>query len=282
MAAPKLHIFPSNNFVDLTIYHFGYHDCPPLHAFGPTTRSHFLFHYAHSGKGVFNSRDEKMQSTLFDVDAGQGFMIWPGQVASYTADEKDPWSCSWVEFDGLRAKEIVLEAGLIAKTPIYKGIGGEEQAKMESALSFIAHSPHAAPLELIGQCYLFLSSLIASSLSRRKTARNSLQDFYVREAILYIENHFREDIRIEDIAASCNLHRNHLGKIFKDSMGTSLRDFLIKYRVNKACELLKESNHTIGEIAEMTGFSNLFNFSRTFKVLMGIPPRQWKDKNKLR
>ena len=282
MAAPNLYIFPNNYFVDLTIYHYGYHDCLPLHTFGPSTRSHFLFHYVHSGKGIFNSKDESMQTTSYHVEAGQGFMIWPNQASSYSADEKDPWACSWVEFDGLRAKEIVTESGLTMDNPIYKGTGGEDQAKMENAISYIAHNPQSSPLELIGQCYLFLSGLVASSLFRKKTASSSLQDFYVREALLYIEKHFQEDIRVEDIAASCNLHRNHLGKIFKDAMGISLRDFIIQYRVKKACELLKTTNHTISEIADMSGYSNMFNFSRVFKTTMGMPPRQWKDENKLR
>ena len=281
MAAPNLHVFPNNCFMDLTIYQFGHQNCPPLHTFGPAIRNHFLFHYVLSGKGVFYGENENKQATRFEILPGQGFMIWPKQITSYNADIKEPWVYMWVEFDGLKANEIVSESGLTPNNPIYMGKGDMEQSKMENALKYIAHNPKAPTFELIGHCYLFLNSLAASSLCRKKIARSSLQDFYVREAVLFIENHFREDMHIEDIAASCNIDRSHLGKIFKNAMGMGLKDFLIHYRVNKACELLKGTNHTISEIANMTGYSNLFNFSRAFKTVMGIAPRQWRDKNKL-
>jgi len=209
-------------------------------------------------------------------------MIWPKRVASYSADGKDPWRYYWVEFDGLKARELVMESGLDINQPVYIAKETEEQKKMEDALRYMAYNGEASPFELIGYCYLFLSSFVASSAYRKKTAHSSLQNFYVQEIISYIENHYHEDIRVEDLAAICHLDRSHVGKIFKGLMGTNIRDFLIRYRIRKACELMKNSSHTIGEISVMVGYPNMFSFSRTFKTMMGQPPRKWRDENKLR
>ena len=282
MPAPKMYIFPSNNFVDLTIYQFGHQDCPPFHTNGPSIFNHFLFHYVHKGKGIFHAEDEQNRTIRYEIEAGQGFMIFPKQVTSYAADEKQPWSYSWVEFDGLKAREIVMESGLTESNPVYKGKNDKAQQKMVEALTYIAHSPTASPFEMIGYCYLFLSNLAASCVFHKKVARSSLQDFYINLVLIYIESHYQDNIRVEDIAASCNLDRSHIGKIFKSSLGISLRDYLIRYRINKACELMKSSNHSIGEIGGMVGYPNMFNFSRAFKAVMGISPRRWRDENMLR
>ena len=281
MSAPNMYIFPSNSFIDLTIYQFGHQDCPPFHTFGPAIRNHFLFHYVHSGKGTLRV-DCEGKTTVYEIKKDEGFLIWPKQVTSYAADEMQPWSYSWVEFGGLKAKEILLESGLSVDNPVYKGKKDEFQQKMEEALRFIAHNPNASSFKLIGHCFLFLSHLAESSIFHKKIARSSLQDFYINEVLLYIENHYNENIRVEDIAAFCHLDRSHVGKVFKSTMGISLRDYLIHFRINKACELMKATNHSIGEIGGMVGYPNMFNFSRAFKSVMGTSPRQWREENRLR
>ena len=276
------YLFPSNNFVDLTLYQFGHQDCTPFHANGPSIRNHFLFHYVHSGKGVFCGVDENGKIERHEVTAGQGFMIWPKQVTTYEADGKQPWSYSWVEFDGLKAREIIMESGLTETNPIYRGKNDAAQKKLEDAVFFITRTPDASPYELIGYCYIFLAYLAKSCVYRRKIARSSLQDFYINEILMYIESRYQEDISIDEIASVCNLDKNHVSKMFKSAMGIGLKSYIIRLRINKACEMMKGTNLTIGEIAGMTGHSSLFGFSRSFKSVMGVSPKQWRVENMLR
>ena len=119
-----------------------------------------------------------------------------------------------------------------------------------------------------------------SSKNRRKTTHISALNFYVQEILAYIENNYHEEIRVDDLAAVCNLDRSYVGKIFKSRMGTSMRDFLMNYRMQKACELMKESLLNIGEISTMVGYPNMFSFSRAFKSTVGQSPRQWRFENR--
>ena len=110
-------VFPNENFVDLGLYQYGWEQCAPAHSFGPAARNHYIFHYVISGTGTLLADDENGNTITWQVKSGQGFMLFPGQVNTYIADSKLPWEYTWVEFDGLRAREIVTTAGLSLNRP---------------------------------------------------------------------------------------------------------------------------------------------------------------------
>lgn len=105
-------LFTDKNFVDCTLFQYGWEKCDPHHSFGPAARNHYLFHYIISGKGLFVSTDSSKKDTEYHLHAGQGFLISPGQTNTYIADSLDPWEYAWVEFDGLKAPEIIALSGL--------------------------------------------------------------------------------------------------------------------------------------------------------------------------
>ena len=273
-------IFPNEHFVDLSLYQFGYEECEPSHAFGPARRNHFLFHYILSGKGRFLSTNDKGAEKEYSLENGQGFLIWPHQQTFYTADGKDPWVYAWVDFDGLKARELVTQAGLTYNNPIYISRNNEEREKMKNELLAIVNSQNNFPLSTIGHLYQFMSALIASSSMRKIVTGGALRDYYIRESLTFIEQHYQEAITVEDIAGFCSLDRSYLSKIFKSVLNSNPQDFLINYRINKSCELLKITDYTVGEISEMVGYHNQFNFSRAFKNIIGKSPRNWRNANK--
>jgi len=274
--------FPDVSYVDLSIIDYGYEECNPLHSHGPSARDYYLFHYVLSGKGVLYSYNNDGEDKEFHIEGGKGFMIWPGQVTRYIADEHDPWTYIWVGFAGLKAQGFVAQSGLATKQPVYISNNTDEKDTVKSKLLDIINNVNCPPIKLIGHFYLLLGELIDSSAVSRKTSGDSLRAFYVNEAIGYMERNYQEKITIDDIAAFCNLDRSYLGKIFRTELKTSPQDFLIRYRVSKACELMKTTDSNIGDICGMVGYPNLFTFSRAFKKIIGESPREWRMKNKLR
>lgn len=87
------------------MYQFGHEQCEPGHSFGPATRNHYLFHYVLSGTGTLMADNAKGITQTYNIKSGQGFLIFPGQINTYIADDKLPWEYIWIEFDGLRVKE---------------------------------------------------------------------------------------------------------------------------------------------------------------------------------
>ena len=271
-------MFPSMNFVDLGLYQFGREDCEPAHSFGPAIRNHYLFHYILSGKGTFMWQDGKRHENKAVLKAGQGFLISPGQITTYVADERIPWEYCWLEFDGLRAKESLEISGFSVNHPVYTPVHREFEAKMRDEMLYIVRNKKEAPLHLIGHLYIFIDAL-TRSVRDYKPAAGRVKDFYIKEALSFIENNYMKEITVEDIAESSGLNRSYFGKIFKDSVGKSPQEFLISYRMIKAAELLKLTRYSVAEIGSAVGYPNQLHFSRAFKSVYGVSPRNWRKDN---
>lgn len=274
-------VFPNENFVDLSLYQFGWERCTPSHAFGPAARTHFLFHYVISGTGTLLADDSKGVTHSYQIKSGQGFMIFPGQINTYIADKDLPWEYTWIEFDGLRAKEAIEIAGLSADSPIYHANSHDLRETMMNEMLYIAQHGDMAPFHLIGHLYLFLDALTRSISSMRLTKGGRLRDFYIHEAITFVEQNFQNNISVEDIADNCGLNRSYFGKIFKESVGRTPQEFLLNYRMTKAAELLKLTPLSIGDISKAVGYDNPLHFSRAFKNIYHISPREWRSQNQV-
>ena len=141
---------------------------------------------------------------------------------------------------------------------------------------YIARNADATPLHLIGHLCLFLDSLIRSSSTRKLFHGGKLKDFYIQEAINFMEHNFQRDLTIEEIADVCKLNRSYFSKLFKESMGCPPQEFLIRLRLSKAAEMMKISNNSIRDISASCGYPNQLHFSRAFKKCYGVSPRQWR------
>lgn len=272
-------VFPSENFIDLGLYQFGWEQCDPSHSFGPAARNHYLFHLCLSGTGTLIAENSKGESITYQIKSGQGFMMFPHQICTYIADREIPWEYAWLEFDGLRAKETIELAGISHDQPIYKARYKDIAEIMKSEMLYIVNHKDASSFHLIGHLHLFIDSFIRSSSAMQSRQSNTLRDFYIKEAISFIEQNFQNDISVEDIAHSCGLNRSYFGKIFHENMGKSPQEFLISYRMTKAAELLKLTKLSIGDVGNAVGYPNQLHFSRAFKNVYGISPRQWREEN---
>ena len=273
-------IFPSMNFVDLGLYQFGKEDCEPAHSYGPAIRNHYLFHYILNGKGTLMWQDGKRHENKTVLRAGQGFLISPGQITTYIADDRIPWEYCWLEFDGLRAKEALEITGLSVNHPVYNPVHREFEAIMRDEMLYIVRNKKEAPLHLIGHLYIFIDAL-ARSVTDYRPASGKVKDFYIKEALAFIENNYMNEITVEDIAEVSGLNRSYFGKIFKESVGKSPQEFLIHYRMIKAAELLSMTRYSVGEIANAVGYPNQLHFSRAFKGVYGVSPRNWRKDNSI-
>lgn len=273
-------VFPSESFVDLGLFQFGWERCSPAHSFGPASRNHYLFHYILSGKGRLLADDSKGITQTYDIKSLQGFMIFPGQITTYVADRDMPWEYIWIEFDGLRVKSLLETAGITPDSPIYKARKKELREDMKDEMTYITEHADASPFHLIGHTYLFLDCLVRSAMSPQIATGSKLRDFYIHEAIEFIEHEFQNNITVEDIAATCGLNRSYFGKIFKEAIGKSPNEFLMSFRMAKAAELLKLTSLSITEIGAAVSYENPLHFSRAFKTVYGVSPRNWRNQNK--
>lgn len=91
----------------------------------------------------------------------------------------------------------------------------------------------------------------------------------------YLENHYAEDITLEDIAEQVNISPQYFSKLIKKTTGFNFIDWLSMLRVKKAKELLTNSNLTVKEVCFMVGYKDPNYFSRIFKKRIGITPSEY-------
>lgn len=102
----------------------------------------------------------------------------------------------------------------------------------------------------------------------------------IRPALVYMEEHFRENITIETLAECCSISPSYFMSCFKKTAGTGAIEHLTQLRIMKVCEELLTSPETISEIAFHNGFDNLSNFNRQFQKHVGSTPRQYREINR--
>lgn len=97
----------------------------------------------------------------------------------------------------------------------------------------------------------------------------------IREMFDYIEEHYQEEIRLEDIARSVNLCKNECCRFFKKHTNMTIMEYVLFYRINKSLPLL-QAGQTITQTAGMVGFSNAAYYGQIFKRYMGCTPKKYQ------
>lgn len=271
------HVLQNQSFIDLCMYQFGYAQNDSLSSYGPHIRNHYLFHYVISGTGILQATDSKGTDHKYHIRSGQGFLILPGQVTTYWADERFPWEYTWIEFDGMHAKEALILAGLSMDNPIYRSNNKIYSEKMMNAMLYIANHPDETDFNLISHLYLFIDCLTRSSASKTTPSGDSMSRYYLEWAFAFIDRNFHNGISVADIADSCKIHRNYLCRIFREHLGISPQEFLITYRMSKAAQLLRTTKLSVKDISNAVGYPNQLHFSRAFKNIYGKSPKQWRE-----
>lgn len=106
----------------------------------------------------------------------------------------------------------------------------------------------------------------------------SSKEHYIVEAIKYIRHHWKEDIKIKDVAEHLALSESYLSRLFKKETKYTLIEYLTNYRIQRAIELLQDPNVRIYEVAGLVGYRDSRYFSSIFKKLVGVTPTEFKDK----
>lgn len=127
---------------------------------------------------------------------------------------------------------------------------------------------------------LDMLALIAARLThadewRLPAAPGQVQAAFGR-AITYIEAHLSERLTVSSIAQNANLSTRSLMRLFRKQIGSSVVDFILQRRVERARQLLKENRMTCAEVAFACGFGSVQHFNRIFRRLEKMSPSEWR------
>lgn len=264
----------NKDFIDLYLCYCGMEQCAPLYSFGPAIRPNYLLHYVLDGKGYYYVNNEK-----YEVNKNEGFLICPNVVTFYQADEENPWTYLWIGIDGEKVETYLKAAGLNNDTLIFKYNDGD--LLKEYILEMLKHNTSSSSdsLKIEGLLYMFFSELAKQNKSD-PIHKNDINNNYINKAIEFIQNNYHNSIKVTDIANYICLNRSYLTSIFQSNLNMSPQKFLMKFRITKAAELLYNTDLPIANIAYSCGYSDPLAFSKTFKKIKGVSPKQYRDTKK--
>ncbi len=231
-------------------------------------REYYRIHYILRGEGYYF-----LGGNEYHIEAGSGFVIFPGEIPKYQVEKDNPWEYFWLAVSGEEMKRLVKKAKLSRSQPIYHS-GNDRGAVIEALMG--------------------LHDLI---LDRGKTIEDCMESFfghvqpyeaqvkknshYFDMSIRFVHDNYSQQITVTDIAESCMIDRTYLYKLFKKNLSLSPQEYLLKYRIKKACELLRLSEESMTEIAYMVGFQDYSAFSKQFKKYCEMTPKKYrKQKDK--
>lgn len=102
---------------------------------------------------------------------------------------------------------------------------------------------------------------------------------YVQQAITYIRGHLHTNLSLQQVAKQVHLHPNHFSEVFKKEMGMTCLEFMTRERMERAIEMLKESDMKIARIANLVGYGDIKYFTQLFKKYTGQTPSSYRERN---
>ncbi len=109
-----------------------------------------------------------------------------------------------------------------------------------------------------------------------EAAQTDIHSKSFKAMMYYIQEHYKESITLDDIAASGNISKSLCNKIFHKYVGDSPVNYLLNYRVRKVAEILRTTSLPLSEIAALTGFNGTSYMSEMFKKSFEMSPRDYR------
>lgn len=207
-------------------------------------------------------------------------MLCPDVEAWYEADWEDPWSYMWVGFTGYRAQEYAGHAGFTKRTPIRKVNCGKELNSYIDGILEAHQLSYTDELKRNGYLMLFFATLmedykkIVPAIANQHSYPGSV---YVKHAMEYIAYHYREKIKINELADYIGVNRSYLTSSFKKAIGCSPQEYLVNLRMEKARDMLRNTGMQINAIAAAVGYQDQLAFSKIFKQHFGTSPKAYRE-----
>ncbi|WP_139997567.1 response regulator transcription factor [Paenibacillus paridis] len=117
-----------------------------------------------------------------------------------------------------------------------------------------------------------IGTLFCEAIDKIEAIQKTKGSLVIAEVKSYLDSHFLDPIALESVALQFYVSKEHLSRTFKAAVGENLTEYIIRKRMEKAGELLRQPHISIKEVAQLTGYPELPYFHRVFKKHFGVTP----------
>ncbi|MDQ0191971.1 AraC family transcriptional regulator [Paenibacillus wynnii] len=248
----------------------------PLHQAGPKIYDYYLLHYVEGGSGIFRT-----EHRTYELGAGDCFLIHPGQLVSYVSDRDHPWQYRWAAFTGKESDQLVLQAGFTPEQPVLSiAEGSVVPTSLGGMMEAFYANKESAHLTSLGFLYLIIGEAAERlSIYSRLPGAGSQVKRTVKQMIHFMSSQYAHPISIEQMCDSLGYNRAYLSRVFKQETGLSPVTYLLKLRIEKSRQLLRERPElSVEQVAASVGLTDALYFSRQFKRFCSQSPTSYRIK----
>lgn len=165
-------------------------------------------------------------------------------------------------------------SGELVKTLVQTG--GKVTDVFGESSSYTDALARAETVQDMEECVLTMCRQI---IDYHREKRSKITDVTLQLAIEFMDTHYNKNISVDMVAEHVKRSTSYLGRIFKESKGMTVNDYLIQLRIKRAIELLKQADTSVEEICREIGYANVSYFNKIFKARMGLTPGQFRHQH---
>lgn len=247
--------------------------------------------YYEKAKGLYWSRQGLAEGVLIYCVAGRGrysqggrtWSIFPGQVLycfpqtahTYAADERDPWTIYWLHLSGDKVPAYERLLGLtLARPVLHVGIQPEIRGLFHNLFAHFRPLRNLRDMLAIQGCAQHLLGVLAAAHRYPVESKSKIEA--IQTVIQLMRQSLAQGHDLPYFARAFGASAPHFVRLFRKLQGEPPMRFYNRLRIEKACELLPQSNLSIKEVAAAVGFDDPAYFSRLFKKEVGQSPEQYR------
>ncbi len=237
----------------------------------PKGRIDYQLLYVASGKTVFYFNGEPKE-----VAAGHMVLFQPRQEQHYEYYAVDRPEVYWVHFTGSDVRNILRHYDIpLDKNVIYSGSSATYAYLFKEMIQEM-QTCRTGFEELLEMYLRQIFLLIQRSWEERKPTVSSYLQEEIDYARKYFNEHYNEDISIEEYAQSRGMSVSWFLRNFKQMTMKSPMQYILSIRINNAVSLLETTDYNVTEISTIVGYDNPLYFSRIFKKQKGVSPSDYR------
>jgi len=245
-----------------------HHPAPYLYAWEKgRIFSEYQFLAITRGRGIL----ETTTCPHLEIRAGDIFILFPGEWHRFRPDPKTGWDENFVGFDGDYARHL-MQSFFTPGSPIVHGAATPETVKLMRKIALVAKdtSPETAPL-VFADIITLITRLILFTRAHASSERRAIRQ-KINTAREHILEHAFQRINFRTLASTLGLSYTVFRRTFQKETGYAPLAYQIEIRISRARVLLEQTDLSVSEIAQHTGFANVFYFSKMFSKRAGQSP----------
>lgn len=251
----------------------GHRICKSDHSIGPRVLPNYKMVLVVEGSGFFrlNGQDKLIR-------AGDLFFCFPDVIHHYFANPKDPWTIKWFSFNGSRCPQIMRSLGVTPQEPIFTDCLTSRLLNLMDEIIKGLKRGNAQTYAATGYSYLFFDELLNIRDNEGLASEHEIVENELLEKIKrFVQLNYANNLSVDVIAAHLNYSRSFISHFFKQHMGISLPQFVNELRINRACELLSQTDMSNEQIAMSVGYSDALYFIKVFKRQTNTTPQKYRQ-----